>query len=307
MPPRTVPSSSPKPRELHPGAGGPAAAPEPVDPVEAWGRFCRPAVLRMMQAVGLDALYERAEGDLLWRRTSTIPVEVLDLVGGFGANLFGHYHPELIAEERRLSERKVPLLAQGSCRGGAARLAMELAARLGDYVTIFTNSGTETVEAAMKHARLETGRGSFWAVRGAFHGKTVGSVQATWTYRHAYGGWGPRVRFIDPHDPADWAAAEAEPEAADLAGLLLEPVQGEGGVRPSPLWISSTISGAPRRREASATQATKSAGSGRTPPSPCTGSSSTPARSAASGSASAAAQSAGSLGSMKRTRGPQPA
>ncbi|MFL5381800.1 MAG: aminotransferase class III-fold pyridoxal phosphate-dependent enzyme [Longimicrobiaceae bacterium] len=218
--------------------------------MEAWGRYCRPAVLRMMQAVGLDALYERAEGDLLWRRTPSGLVEVLDLVGGFGANLFGHYHPDLVAEERRLSERKVPLLAQGSCRGGAARLAMELAARIGDYVTVFTNSGTETVEAAMKHARLETGRGSFWAVRGAFHGKTVGSVQATWTYRHAYGGWGPKVRFIDPHDPADWAAAEAEPEAADLAGLLLEPVQGEGGVRPLPAPFVAWAVEACRRRGA---------------------------------------------------------
>jgi len=252
VPPRTVPSSSPKHRDAVPphGAGGPAAAPDAADTMAAWGRFCRPAVLRVMQAVGLDALYERAEGDLLWRRTATGVVEVLDLVGGFGANLFGHYHPDLVAEERRLSERKVPLLAQGSCRGGAARLAMELAARIGDYVTIFTNSGTETVEAAMKHARLETGRSSFWAVRGAFHGKTVGSVQATWSYRQAYAGWGPQVRFIDPHDPADWAAAEAEPAAADLAGLLLEPVQGEGGVRPLPADFVAWAVEACRRRGA---------------------------------------------------------
>ena len=248
MPPRTVPSSSPRHREVPAGAA-PAAAPEAADDtVAAWGRFCRPAVLRVMQAVGLDALYERAEGDLLWRSTPAGMVEVLDLVGGFGANLFGHYHPDLVAEERRLSERKVPLLAQGSCRGGAARLAMELAARIGDYVTIFTNSGTETVEAALKHARLETGRESFWAVRGAFHGKTVGSVQATWTYRHAYAGWGPRVRFLDPYDPADWAAAESEPEAADLAGLLLEPVQGEGGVRPLPAdFVAWAVAAAHRR------------------------------------------------------------
>ena len=254
MPPRTVPSSSPKPRDAVPphGDGGVRAAapeaPDTVDAVAAWGRYCRPAVLQVMQAVGLDALYERAEGDLLWRRTPTGLVEVLDLVGGFGANLFGHYHPELVAEERRLSERKVPLLAQGSCRGGAARLAMELAARLGDYVTIFTNSGTETVEAALKHARLETGKGSFWAVRGAFHGKTVGSVQATWSYRQAYAGWGPRVRFLDPQDPADWAAAETEAEAADLAGVLLEPVQGEGGVRPLPADFVAWVAEAARRR-----------------------------------------------------------
>ena len=247
MPSRTVPPSGPKPRGafLPPGAAL-AGAPDVAEVTAAWGHFCRPAVLRVMQAVGLDAVYERAEGDLLWQRTPAGLVDVLDLVGGFGANLFGHYHPELVAEEQRLSERRVPLLAQGSCRGGAARLAMELAARIGDYVTVFTNSGTETVEAAMKHARLETGRGSFWAVRGAFHGKTVGSVQATWSYRAAYAGWGPRVRFLDPDDPADWAAAEAE--ADDLAGALIEPVQGEGGVRPLPPAFAAWLARACRRR-----------------------------------------------------------
>src|SRR5437773_12065492 len=134
-----------------------------------YGYYCRPGLVRMLHALSLDAVYERAEGDRLWQRKDDQLVEILDLVGGFGANLFGHYNPELVAEDRRLEELKVPILAQGSCRGGATLLAKALCDRLGDYVCIFTNSGAETVEAALKHAYLERGRPIYWALERAFH------------------------------------------------------------------------------------------------------------------------------------------
>src|SRR5262249_46580603 len=149
-------------------------------------------------------------------------VEVLDLVGGFGANLFGHHHPVLSAELQRLMTERVPMLAQGSVRTGAARLAQALRARLGDYIVIFTNSGTETVEAAIKHGTLELNRPLFWAVKGAFHGKTIGAIQLTEEYRGPYTALGPAVRFLDPHDPDDWHAAESE--AARVCAAFVEPV-----------------------------------------------------------------------------------
>ncbi|HEX5726805.1 MAG TPA: aminotransferase class III-fold pyridoxal phosphate-dependent enzyme [Longimicrobiaceae bacterium] len=215
--------------------------------LELWGLYCRPAIARTMRAVGLDAVYERAEGDYLWRRQGDELVPVLDLVGGYGANLFGHYHPDLVAEERRLADARVPFLAQASVRGGAARLAKALAERVGDYVTIFTNSGAETVEAALKHAHLETGKLTFWAVKNAFHGKTLGAVQLTWSYREPYEDWGPKVRFLDPDDPADWEAAAAE--ADDLAAVFLEPILGEGGVRPLPQPFADWVGAFCRERD----------------------------------------------------------
>src|SRR5215472_3161498 len=87
---------------------------------------CRPELARLLRALGLDAVYERALGDRLWRRMNGASVEVLDLVGGFGANLFGHYHPELLAEYQQLLARQVPVLAQGSYHEGAAKLAQAL-------------------------------------------------------------------------------------------------------------------------------------------------------------------------------------
>ena len=210
--------------------------------VDAYGRDCRPGLVRLLSAIGLDVVYERGQGDTLWLRREGRLVPILDLVGGYGANLFGHHHPDLVAAARRCFDQQVPFQAQASIRPGAARLAEALRRRVGDYVVMLTNSGTESIEAALKHAVLERRRSTFWAVRGAFHGKTLGSIQLTWSYRGPYEGLGPRVRFLDPHDPPDWDAAALA--AADVAGLVLEPVAGEGGIRPLPAafvdWVRTT-------------------------------------------------------------------
>ncbi|HYS19290.1 MAG TPA: aminotransferase class III-fold pyridoxal phosphate-dependent enzyme [Candidatus Binatia bacterium] len=210
--------------------------------VDAYGHGCRPGLVRLLSAIGLDVVYERAQGDTLWLRRDGRLVPILDLVGGYGANLFGHHHPDLVAVARRCFDEQTPFHAQASIRPGAGRLAEALCRRLGDYVVILTNSGTETIEAALKHALLERRRPTFWAVRGAFHGKTLGSIQFTWSYRGPYEGLGPRVRFLDPDDPRDWESAAAHVD--DVAALLLEPIAGEGGIRPLPApfvaWVRTT-------------------------------------------------------------------
>ncbi len=207
-----------------------------------YGLHCRPGLVRLLEAIGLDAEYVRAEGDLLWQRRGGRLVEVLDLVGGYGANLFGHHHPELVQEAARLLREQVPVFVQGSVRTGAARLAGALRERLGDYLVIQTNSGAETVEAALKHAYLERERPLFWAVAGGFHGKTLGAVQLTGSYKEPFEALGFRVRFLDPDDPADWEAAAQDVD--EVAAAFVEPVLGEGGVRALPAafvaWLSAT-------------------------------------------------------------------
>jgi len=200
--------------------------------MNSYGHFCRPAMVPLLEALGLDATYVTAAGDYMYYRRGGVLVRVLDMLGGYGANLFGHYHPELVTEARRLLDAQVPIHAQASCRDGAARLAEALCRRLGDYVVTFTNSGTETIEAAIKHVHLERRRPVFWAIKGGFHGKTLGSIQFTWSYRHPYETMGPQVRFLDPLDPADLDAACAN--ADEVAAVFLEPIAGEGGIKPLP-------------------------------------------------------------------------
>jgi acetylornithine/succinyldiaminopimelate/putrescine aminotransferase/predicted amino acid dehydrogenase len=171
----------------------------------------------------------------------------LDLLGGYGANLFGHNHPELVATAQGLLDAKIPMLAQASCRGGAARLAEELCRRLGDYVVTFTNSGAETVEAAVKHCLLERPGKVFWAVKGAFHGKTLGAIQFTWSYRDAYQNCGPSVHFLDPGNPATWK--EELKGVNEVSGVFIEPIAGEGGIRPLPATFISWITNVCREND----------------------------------------------------------
>ncbi|MGH9346496.1 MAG: aminotransferase class III-fold pyridoxal phosphate-dependent enzyme [Vicinamibacterales bacterium] len=185
-----------------------------------------------MRAFHLDAAYERAEGDHLVQRRGLETLRVLDLVGGFGTNLVGHHNPDVLAELRRLIDAKIPFSAQLSARPIAASLERRLRARLGAYRVVFTNSGTETVEAALKHAHLERPRQVFWGVRGSFHGKTLGSIQLTYAHRKPFEGLGPRVRFLDPWDRSQWAKYESEVEQVSAA--IVEPILGEGGVIPLP-------------------------------------------------------------------------
>ncbi len=195
-----------------------------------YGHYCRPGLYQLLEALSLNAVYNRAQGDRLWQVRGEQLIEILDLTGGYGGNLFGHNHPELLEEARRLLDKKVPFLAQGSCRSGAAQLAKALCRLLGDYVVIFTNSGTETVEAAIKHAYLERQKPKIWAVKGSFHGKTLGSIQLTWFYHQPFANWFTGVRFLDPDDPATWENALKDSD--QVSAVFIEPILGEGGIKP---------------------------------------------------------------------------
>ncbi|MDJ0899822.1 MAG: aminotransferase class III-fold pyridoxal phosphate-dependent enzyme [Xenococcus sp. MO_188.B8] len=200
--------------------------------VDSYQYYCRPKLVSLLQALNLDVVYDRAEGDYLWQKQQTQQIKVLDLVGGYGANLLGHHHRELVTEAQRLLMAQIPLLAQGSCRSGAAQLAQALSEIVGDYVTIFTNSGTETIEAAIKHAYLERQRPILWAVKGSFHGKTLGAIQLTWSAQKQFVEFGPQVHYLDPHDPSSWQ--EASQELDQVAAIFIEPILGEGGIKQQP-------------------------------------------------------------------------
>src|SRR5258708_31949955 len=107
------------PALLH--SGGPTAAPRcslratqksafhsTSDNVGRYQHFCRPGLVPLLQSIGLDAIYERAEGDYLWQPRDDRLVPVLDLVGGYRPHLFGHHHPELVAVGHRHFEEKRP-------------------------------------------------------------------------------------------------------------------------------------------------------------------------------------------------------
>jgi acetylornithine aminotransferase len=159
----------------------------------------------------------------------------LDMAGALGANPLGHGHP---AWKRAVHDQVETLGLTSNLF--ATRPQAELARTLADLLpipdarTFLCNSGAEANEAAIKIVRrhgLAAGRPSIVAIDGSFHGRTIATLAAT-------GQPGKRAPFEPLVDwfrfvpPNDLPALEAELATGDVGGVLLEPVLGEGGVRP---------------------------------------------------------------------------
>ena len=192
---------------------------------EAYRKLVRPKLVELLEFLHLDVNYERASGCHLWPAGAKEPV--LDLVGGYGTLLFGHNHPALVNAAVAYLNAGRPIHAQGSLKPLSGELARHLSR--GSYHVLFSNSGAEAVEAALKHVMLER-RGSIVALEGAFHGKTLGALQLTANpaYRDGFE-MGLEVFRVPPND------THALREVFGLhrpTALFLELIQGEGGVVP---------------------------------------------------------------------------
>lgn len=189
--------------------------------------YVNPDLARVMRITGLGTLEDHASGCHVWDHEGH---QYLDMAGGYGMFALGHCHPEVI---EAVSEQlhKMPLSAKVFFTPAMAYLAEALAkVAPGDLrYTFFSNTGTEAVECALKVARLaRPQRNVFVAALGAFHGKTLGalSVSGRPKYREPFEPLVPEVRHVDFNDPK--ALSEAVDE--HTAAVILEPVQGEGGI-----------------------------------------------------------------------------
>ncbi len=155
----------------------------------------------------------------------------LDLVGGIAVNALGHGHPALVAAVSTQAARLVHVsnLHTTAPQVELAERILRLAGAPEGSAVFFTNSGTEAVEAAVKLAR-RTGRRGLVAAEGAFHGRTTGALALTHkpAYREPFGPLLPGVT----HVPWGDTAALRHAVTRDTAAVVLEPLQGEAGVRP---------------------------------------------------------------------------
>jgi acetylornithine/N-succinyldiaminopimelate aminotransferase len=164
----------------------------------------------------------------------------LDFLGGIAVNALGHAHPRIVKVIRRESARAIHLsnLYHNAFQGPLAR---KLAAWSGLGRVFFTNSGTEAIDGAMKLARLlgrhpDEAPGAvpkkhrFLAMENSFHGRTFGamSVTATEKYRLPFAPVVPGVEFVRFNDVADLEAKFDD----TVCAILLETIQGEGGIYP---------------------------------------------------------------------------
>jgi putrescine aminotransferase len=179
-----------------------------------------------MQFGGFGDIEETAQGCVL---TTATGAQYLDFVGGFGVFSVGHRHPRVVEAVHRQLDR-MPL----STRTFFNEPLSLLAERLGQVApgairyTFFSNSGTEAVEAALKIARIATGKTDFVSTVGAYHGKSMGSLAATGRekYRKPFEPMVPGYAHV-PFDDLDAAAAAI---TGNTAAIIIEPIQGEGGI-----------------------------------------------------------------------------
>ncbi|MFB6072263.1 MAG: aspartate aminotransferase family protein [Halobacterium sp.] len=158
--------------------------------------------------------------------------EYLDFGASYACAPVGHAHPDVVSAVREQAEDL--LFVQGSYPTATRTALYDRLAALGpgDCSNVWLcNSGTEANEAALKFARHATGRETVVAAKRAFHGRTLGALAATWKQKYREGFAVPEnVEFVDYGD-ADALRAAVDDETA---AVLLEPVQGEGGVHPAP-------------------------------------------------------------------------
>lgn len=187
-----------------------------------------PGLADLLQLGGLAAIDDRAEGPFVW---DTDGNKYLDAVGGYGVFALGHRPPKVVEKVKEALD-KMPLASKIFVSASEAELGAKLSDATGYQYFMFLNSGSEAVEAALKLARLTTGKPTLIGTTNAYHGVTFGalSVSGRDVYKEPFKPLLPDVRIV-PYGNAD-ALAEALDDT--VAAVILEPIQGEGGVNVPP-------------------------------------------------------------------------
>ncbi|QGG47753.1 aspartate aminotransferase family protein [Heliorestis convoluta] len=191
-----------------------------------------PSMARIFRFMGLGTEAVRAEGSYVYDDQGNC---YLDFLGNFGVFNLGHRHPRVLEAVRQQLE-KLPQTTRYLVDRPTAELAALLAeVTPGDLqYSFFCNSGAEAVEGAIKLARLSTGKKGIISTFNSFHGKTMGAltVSGRELFRKPCEPLLPQVEHIAFGDID--ALKKVIANHSDWAALVLEPIQGEGGVQVPP-------------------------------------------------------------------------
>lgn len=187
-------------------------------------KYVNPQVTRTLHTIGFDKVYTRGEAAYLYDEDGR---DYLDMLAGFGVFNLGRHDPTV----RRAIHEVIDLGLADLTQFDAPPLAGVLAERLLGKAphlerVYFSNSGTESVEAALKFARYATGRGRIVYCDHAFHGLTTGSlsINGATEFRKGFGPLLPDA--VIPF--GDLSALQRELRAGDVAAMIVEPIQGKG-------------------------------------------------------------------------------
>ncbi|MDH3631264.1 MAG: acetylornithine/succinylornithine family transaminase [Gammaproteobacteria bacterium] len=175
-----------------------------------------------------DLVAVRGNGALLYDEQDR---EYIDCAAGIGVASLGHCHPKLVAAIKQQAETLItcPNIMYNDVRSKLLKKLVEVSPESLTRAYL-CNSGAEAIEAALKFARLHTGRTNFVTAMRGFHGRTMGAVSATYTpkYREAFQPLIPGFDYVPFNKIEKLDAAVTD----NTAAVMFELVQGEGGVNP---------------------------------------------------------------------------
>jgi ornithine--oxo-acid transaminase len=203
---------------------------------EAYTSHVNPQWVRLLNLLQMNVQYERCSGVELKTRDGRT---ILDFLSGYCVHNVGHNHPEIIAALKDELDRGGPAMLQSHVPELAGELSARLCSGAGGKMTktFFCSSGSEGVEAAIKFSRARTGRAGLLYAEGAFHGLTCGALSlmgdAFWK-----NGFGPLLPQTQAIPFGDTDALEQHLSTRQFAAFIVEPVQGEAGIRiPAPSYL----------------------------------------------------------------------
>jgi ornithine--oxo-acid transaminase len=196
------------------------------DAHELWARTINPQFVRVLRTIGFDRDWARSEGAYLYDANGD---RYLDMLGGFGMYAVGRNNPRIRAALVEALELDTPGMLAMGVTALPGLLAAELLGRTPPRLErcLFTSSGTEAIEAALKLGRAATKRPRVLSADHGFHGLTLGALSANgnpeFTARFQ-----PLLPGFDRVPFGDLDALERELRSEDVALFLVEPVQGKG-------------------------------------------------------------------------------
>ncbi|QPM67526.1 aminotransferase class III-fold pyridoxal phosphate-dependent enzyme [Atribacter laminatus] len=207
--------------------------------IEKYAKYINPGLARYYKFAQLDTVEWTSAGSKVW---DVYGNEYIDCLGGFGVFNVGRNHPRIVQAVKEQLER-LPLSTRTLFNKHQADLA-EMLAKITPgnlQYSFFGNSGTEAVEGALKLARFYTGREKLISAENSFHGKTMGSLSLSGreVYKKPFLPGLPEIYQV-PFNDIDALKKSIDKKTA---AVILEPIQGEGGIIiPSPSYLKQVKS-----------------------------------------------------------------
>jgi ornithine--oxo-acid transaminase len=203
--------------------------------LDTYARGINPQLVKILRTIGFDREWERTSGQYLYDADGS---RYLDLLGGFGMFNVGRNNPRVRQALVDAMELEVPNAVQLGVSPLPGLLAEALIERAppGIGKVLFTSSGTEAVEAAIKLGRAAVGRPRVLSAEHGFHGLTLGSLSINGNAEFSER-FGPLLPGCERVAWDDLEALERELARGDVALVVLEPVQGKGANLPAPEYL----------------------------------------------------------------------